>query len=723
MFALSLIVILGLVGFLIEQARLVTARRQATHFARFAALSALDEWYKIPCASEATHAECMAARSTHVLTRVNELTGSNIILGSAVQQIELAEQGNEPTGAAILTPGRYETDEEACQTLDLSTPCFRTLDFEESPNAIEISGSLYNFVQTGIGGEILRNAIAPINVRGRAALVARRGYFLVDFSPTTTQATYPGWRNTQAPLPPGPICGQGHYFAYAMDPTTAPENFAPTPNVDHLTAGVLQFPRIDWLQSTFPERGVDCNNPLFSNTSAVNCTSPGQYASALNNGDICLCVGAKVDSTHCHSDYMYKRTLSDDAYSNPAFESPRYHPAPFDEGGAPNPLSVGNGQWFWVNGYEHTVEPLTTIFLGLKKALTLFQERSVLSDRAGLIFFNEELKWPRTFLLTNEFDHLQDFTDFATVPVAGNTEMIAPDITFDAGNNAIVSDTNIYGTRDRELLIRHGVVPSALNFSDYYQALQYASAQLALERASSSIPSSSFVVVIGDLMHNCLNCVEGYEDLYEFDETKVACGSNIQGIPPQPRCLQHFRWFSDGMKEIDQLIQRSFIPENVPVHVIGIGEHIGFHTLAKLNANDDYYTDFGYRKEFGELEEDDITRFFVRGCQGSGAEGSCTLAELESSFANASYSAPFFEGNVPWYSIALRTQGVWAPVQREKRFGNCEDSVYKDDQGAPRMHAPPGQREVTNPYCLTTQGMLVNSVAQIMSEKPLFVFD
>ncbi len=206
-----------------------------------------------------------------------------------------------------------------------------------------------------------------------------------------------------------------------------------------------------------------------------------------------------VINEHYQDDYELRTTLSDlnfqdseDNFANAEIYSEHhYDPAtdPF--------YAVNNGLSYRIDTFRDLIysgpEPLRTVFEGLKRAVEIFKARSVAGDKVCLIFYDQTLSWTRIVKLTDDYDYLEKFLDW--------DELSDP-------------------TKGFERAVQHGLFPARRSNTNMTLAVAEAMKQFAAEK-NVAVPSSDFMVLIGDGKTNCRDCPQLNEDIEQNDDDSV----------------------------------------------------------------------------------------------------------------------------------------------------------------------------------------------------------
>lgn len=403
------------------------------------------------------------------------------------------------------------------------------------------------------------------------------------------------------------------------------------------------------------------------------------------------------------SDYTRHKTLGDshyDARNNSDYSS--YHPDPEDpicddptspETCHPEKNVRTSPFWFRVDTFRtdeepgyYGPEPLRQVFEGLHYAVTSLEERAVDGDKACFIFYDEKLSWPRIVHLiggVSGFDYLKKISDFnefrnlegQIIPVADDRSNITDDELTDPA------------TRGLMVTIRHQLFPLPGSNTNTQLALARALLELKLGE-EGGIPSSDFIVLIGDGMGNCRQ---------ENGHTQ---------------CNETQSYHKDAVNEIMATIDNNFVPKNVPVHVMAIGDHVGPHTL-DLSSVPLPVDSNGNTIGSGPCLTDEDARKanikFVRGF----SDSQDTPAAYD---ANSSEN-PYFEVNEYLYDIARKTRGFWMPI-RSDGGSNCEPKTQCFSNNPVTAN-----RVTTDPECRDLGQQITDYMSKIIDENPYLVVD
>jgi hypothetical protein len=433
-FAIIMVAALGL-----DFSQMSVSAQEATNYAKFAALSALQGYSTAPAGSTKSQ------KLERALQAANDVGSLNLVLNVGGQQHadSLADDGSQ--SHPKLVAGKYYSEVPSgtsscanpCQTGE-EVPCFVPLTdvqigcepagtTEVLPNAFRVQGTYFSNVKT-ILAQVFTSGTYNVNVDEVAAFTPRRGVMMVDISDTM-------FRETHNPDTSDPHVALFEYYLTADNGST-------------------------------PYSGFDTKwAALQDNRSSPTQTPP-------SNTD------PEYSKVHYKSDYVQVTPLRDSQYGDDP-DYAKYHPDPSASDATINYSADPIGGIYRIDKYRDAYykgpEPFMTVFRGLNSAVAAFKERAVTGDKLGLIFFDKTVTWPRVINLTSDFDYIQRFTDAS---IEGDPE------------------------RGMDLLLKHGIFPANDNKSNLMLAINEAMRQFNNTQAQT-VPSVDFMVYFGDGLANC----------------------------------------------------------------------------------------------------------------------------------------------------------------------------------------------------------------------------
>lgn len=653
--ALLVSVIIGMAALGLEITYGSASLEQSRHNAKLAAIAALEAYASDDSDNETT-------RRASALTRANEILQANYIVADRSQAANaLTLDGSN--GTPQLVAGRwYYQQIDANDPCAGDYPCFVTVPPDETANAFQIVGELFDPVPARFARVFGFKQLYNFSVNAIATMVPRQGCFLVDISASMVRETHP---------------------LDLTDPDNSKQFAFDLSDANHSA---------QWTQME--------NNYLNR--------SDGSPADQAN------------PTIHYRSDYRKFRVFTDGQQSR---WQKKYHPdgnkEPFFSSSA---LSSNRYMIDIFRDSNHQgPEPLRTVFEGLRTALQKFKDRKVAGDKACIIFYDNALAWPRVVKLTDDFDYLLSLTDFS-IPTNG---------VIDLGSG--------FG-----LMMRHGLFPAAGSTTDMRLALINALGQFSdpvVSGFDESVPVSNFIVLIGDGLPNCPNCIpperiesdydlngdgeidgsdpyviahclegvivgttcdnpdhdangDGIVDMHDFDFLGEAIGS--PNLCNRYTCENTGENYRLAAEQLLQFVKQQVVPLEIPIHVVHVGDHVAPHTVDEFNQTGDAcLTDSELRT---------LTRPFVRGGDANGNE--LDLQDLINAFDNMSPQNPFYQAADPLYRIATQTLGIWAPLRAPASSScDCDPSALRRTIDS----ACPGRSK---------QEQMNNYMERIMGENP-----
>lgn len=704
-----LMVIIAYFSFVVDIGMLTTSREQVQHFARFAALNAVEAYFNTDLECDADNGGIVSDTTVNTrncslceryqiaINKVNELSGVNNIVANMDKFGEIprlvadtshsscnitVNTGDE--NVAQLIPGRMSNIETECTGAGRTrTPCFLPVQVNDNPDtsaptAFMVNGDYYRSAATFFSGRIFNRDSFDLAGSAVATLTPRRGCFVVDISASSIRNTHQRFR-----------IGTTGYQTWLDSNYTNTTGFASAPPTVPTGAWGNEFAY--FLQCG----GTSCvqhpiTNPAFS--SPRNKGQEGSWSGHdrtweyLNYRFPTRPAGPTINQSQQHyaEDYVLKYIFGDNDYS------PSRHPlnvAPDDilqDSADPNVpaknYSSGspNGRWAHVDlsflkpspPYSGP-EPLSAILTGVRTAMAEFQKRQVAGDSACIIFYDADLAWPRVFKLTNNFAGLSNAISFSQ----HEPGILQPDDPAEAP----FQDAG----PGLETFIRHGLFPR-------YPSKSHTNTRLALAEAMNQlntptvddVETADFIVHIGDGLSTC---------------------------PANGSCSNVYPNYVQSMADIKSAIQEVWDdPDeiNIPIHVIMVGNDVGPHSVDVNDPDGD-----------GCLSPSEIRTRGYSAVRGN--EAGADLANIFH-FPNNGTNGPFYQANVDWYDIARFTRGLWAPIRPVDTSEGCtpvtdSDGDLCDDQF---MATSGSRRRTFDPWCRPPVEQIITYMEEILGENP-----
>ena len=439
--------------------------------------------------------------------------------------------------------------------------------------------------------------------------------------------------------------------------------------------------------------------------------------------------GALTDpAVHYQDDYLSITTLMDSDYNS----SPDYlehHPDPSGDA----VYSSANVQGDYLVDVFRDVsyqgpEPLTTILDGVRTAIEMFEQRAVGGDMACLIFYDNFLAWPRIVKLTDDFEYLKKMTDTTAY--------------YDAG--ALRTDVGL------GLLMKQGIFPASQTHTNTPMALTEALNQFALAKSNDqNLPSSDFVVLIGDGLGTCTECVtqQTVNDEWDYNgngETNLAdwdildfcvhngmdttngyyygpnlCDANTMdtngdGVVDEDDVFFHrehiggrcpygcgndYVHYRRSAVEIIAMAGRDFAPNGIPIHVIHTGEHVAPHNV-DIDDGEGNCLD----SEAARLNDSPyvLGGFILNGQEYPSTTS--TLSRWQEAYTQIAPDSPFYQAGADLYEVAVITRGIWGPLRPQGSDCNVCD--------------PTQDRRLSDPDCRSASGQIADYLDEIMGQNP-----
>lgn len=693
---LLMVAMLTFLAFVINTGFLTLTNEQSKHYARFAALAAIENYFDtLACDDGAGGSRNCSPQERYdsALARVNTVFAENYLFGASGSKASIvAPDDSDAANQAVLEPGTWYASQVEDENGDPinppcgPSPCFEPLAYplestfqidNTHPNAFRIAGKMYEAAPSRFGYSFLGSSQWEYDVKATATLVPRRGCILVDVSTSMVRDThvnwnynvidYYNWREAGHPVGFGPLedgmAGFGNEFAFHIDSC----DFASANPMDWIVDP--QCGRYYWMNQMKPVRGA---NPA-------------------------------VDTEHYEDDYIEKVVLSDldyGTYLNRDLHPDPYNPVPPNEPGSLYQIGDTNLRYkidsFFLSptsGSYEGPQPLEAVFQGIQAAIRTLKNRRVGGDMLCVVFYDQGLAWPRVLNITDDFDALLEYTRFNDLDDAGNS--LHPDgIASDPiGQNAHFGEDggNPVGF---ELIARHHLFPGAGAFTSTLTALQEGLRQLTYMQDVSQVPSSDFLVLVGDGLTNCTSCPA------DCDTCSHTCN---------PPCQNSYTLYQNSMAEINWFVTEKIEPRNIPIHALLMGS-VRPHTKFIYGINED-----GEAKCLTSQEAMAVGYLPVDG--GVFIDGTYvanpTSSQLSQSFQMPGDDYAFQQVNYDLANIVRRTGGIWAPVRPQVGTpGSCTEPSAPDNCGAA------GSRQYNDPYCRPIGEQVVAYFEDILRTNP-----
>ena len=743
--AISLAMIIPIIAFVIDLLSIFSSRERVQHQLRFASLAAIEEYMGRECLPQESARRCHDERVQLARSRVNlELatwdTGS---YGTSQLNVRSEIWGDPNSSNVELDFGRFMTGGELYFESDSSVidsginscakpPCFLPLDRYQPSSRFNFASAarlttepdftfLTHFAAAAIGLKEVHLALTATS-----SVVPRRGCFVVDISPSSAYATH-------TPVPP-PYRTSGsaqvdywgvtyHSINLQTGELVNPQNVfdrsdygksnergdrLPSYYAYTLWEDNFHIDSISWAQQT---RWVD---RLFNTMTDPDLQAPPRPVADDNwtrGGEI-------IDNTiHFKDDYRRIAGLNDaDRYSNHFDIDYPYHPTPDEESGkyavlkdydnaGVLPLPDPTDRLYYRVDDAVTPQPLTDIMYALNQAFRTFKDRAVRGDKACLILYDKELKWPRVVRMTDDFDYLIRLSNFGPPGTLTDDVLVDDDVDVlsilsAAHSDGIIAEENGEPIDDpnspwREISARHIMHPDFLpqrdNATNMLLGIDEALAQiLANQNDENGVYASYFIVHIGDGLANCPNPDSFDQCKNKYDEHHEALfGYRPEDAPPPN---------PGGLEARAEVAATS----NIPIHFVQLGDHVAPHSVdIQKNDNDANpvcYTD-------SELRADGSRGSYVNGCVFN--EQACDSDRLRVGYKAASSTIPYMQINLDLYGIAKRTQGMWAPIRPASdscSIAECRPGIRLED-----------------PYCRPQRQQMEQYFIDIIGDNPYTV--
>ncbi len=718
-----------------------SSKEQTLYYERFAALAAIEAYHSasmcdeagtpVPATTEGAVVCTACQRYEFALKRTNELLEGNRALASKdkipllIKPEGLACSAGGYTGdskTASLVPGVLSDDADECGSKPL--PCFLPVEniTTHNPNAFRIAGEYYQGVSGWLTHSMFGQEDYGLQAQAVSTLVPRRGCFVVDISASSIRNTHKTWAvdknqfatwvpsgNSSSPFPGSTVAdpdpnipsldyGWGNEFSYYLN----------------CSASNLRCNRA-W-------NNPSGSLPLYWTKHDFSWYLMNTYYNAADT----TAETDKLDSPihHFANEYIAKKIYGDSAYAALPEATRKHHPDP----AVSTQFTVGSADEYWAqidvgfltrtgsgNDYRGP-EPLRSIFMGLRSALNQFKSRRVSGDMACLIFYDRNLTWTRTFLLTNEFDYLLKSLE---IDDRDNNGTLRHDRTHWATGDTNTTSTTATAPTGFEKIIRHNLFPGSINtsYTNTLRAIQEALNQLRSARSGrEAMPTADFIVAIGDGLQNCQSCEATCTNCYDSPLNKTAGGACKVNS-----CENTFANYQQARADLYGFINEAWADpdnRNIPIHVLLLGDYVAPHSIDLINPD---------KPEIdGEpqcLSPKQIRQSGYKPVRGSTGIGS-NYDSWHNHFKNATKETPFKQANADWYNVALFTRGLWAPIRSssetcvpahlDKKGNPCEPAKYGIDASEERLE---------DPWCRTEADQIKAYMDDILGDSPFTLIE
>lgn len=654
--ASALIIMAGLA---IDTAIVASSKTQQRHAAEYMALGALKAFNE-EASTNNRDKLATATRRAQEIARQNEFLAKGFLVSPTQENI--GNNVNMPIqDHGTVTPGIWYFDEGSgdCNTAGLpapcpcktatptewATPCFRALDYNsatdlsETPNAarVVLKTASTSPIKT-LFSKVSGNSTISISARTTAVQVPRRGVFLVDLSRSSHNETH-------LPLSvvgshsvignPHPTWGQLHVtdadeYTFQLDNTAGNPSCLSTPANGNPCFGVLP-PNCTFEEGYSTGNGADSAFDLYE--TIYNLLN---FAWIFDGFPVFILEiirpGPTISRLHYKTDYQcfeidYQETLADDTPTGPSnrdLDDQRFLIDTYtfeDTDGVPPD-----------NSYDGP-EPLTSMLFGINQALSNYEENMLPDDRVSVIGIDSSAR-----------------IDLRTI------ESIAIDTTSGSDFEKLKTMTDIdnqTAAHFSERLENHFFFPRLDPHLNMPEALEVARDILI---GGGNITSENFVVVLSDGITTCLN-----------DESPTGCDTDT-GNPITSRycrnCSASYNGFMNSFNKAKEIVENDYVPNNLKLHFIQIGQNAQPHSLVLVNDN----------PAAGESAciEEDQSRLLDPPIQLIDYTTPAALTD-DQSFKELAYGNPFY-GASRFYELVRMTEGKWLPLRPCcQSAGACND--------------------------------------------------
>lgn len=696
-FAVFSVVVFGFAALAIGVYQSVSSRDDYYNVAQMTALGTLEGYFSSDSTAESN-------KRTDALTRAQMLLNTQSSSNSEIMRTG-ARAVDYPNLGVInsLDPNLFSLDGGSYYYAQPGTsvdpcsgtyPCFVSEGSTNIPiNSFKLTGSITQGYYDGLVASVFGTSSSNFSMQFEviATTVPRLGCFTVDISGSMDDQTHilrENWEQYRYPS-----LGHGVKSAYVLAddnrhilpawadtaddrprnaagayscPSISSDNIQPL-GIDVPTGGTDEY----WAEN-FQPTCTSCHNfmPLW----CARQTRPSGETSRIR---------------HYANDYTTQATLGDNNYGLLSAAQQAIHPNPATTDNeiyrigarglihrvetyrrAPDPATADTG---YVGA-----EPFNSVVNGLRTAVNSYRANAVSGDRMCIVFFDENLTWTRTILPTSNFDYVDSLLD-PSIPSALPAE---------DGSTTINLGSNF------QRMVRYGIFPGyepRNNISmDFLETDSYTNIPMALNttldiienHAISGIPAVASVTLITNGITNCT-----------LDNT----------------CTDLFDKHEESIDQISSLVDSRFVPANIPLHVILIGEEVAPHTALLPDLSE------------GDCLTDDEARSldlpYVIGGDASG-QPYYTDTDSQLAYGARSPSSPWYNANAYFYNFAKRTQGFWLPLRRNP--GTCRVSD-DEDLCAAMTSMSDSVRWFNDPECRDANTQIQEAIEQIVGQNPFTI--
>lgn len=670
---LTLPVLLTLAAFVINLATSYSTIEQSKSFTRLLSLIALEQYFEttdIPEFYNFNNEQVAAVHMGNIVNRVNSLARSNTFsLYSDKRFSNLCLPWNvsrrTPCQGGTITPGTYYysnsvvtneegEEEERC----IQYPCFApfttsqefygTVPNSGNPpkkkmsrtNAFKIEAQYVPSLSMKLFGSFLGDNLPYSSYCATSTVIATNFIFAVDVSGSSTFQTHKIRtlrEQHEAPPSGSPSIGLGGFFAY---PAAMVDNPATPPNCD--TQPYYSDP--DFITRYCEWKYLNEGPPVGADPPRTN-PAPSPYFTRSTDPNHLRNPQTDPDpSRHYPDEYESGRLINGPEEQYYKFGDKKYH---FDPDRVEKYRSeLLNKEFYVENNLNIPPQPLFDIIRALYSGISTIDARKISSDKVGIIFFEKTLSWLRIFKLNRNLHYYLGVPD-------NYTGQYFP---------RILSD--VYDSHLREQMIRHAIFPTGESHTDIYVALLEAFDQIMENRQSlNGAPSFDHIVYIGDFVPNCVN--------EKLIDPSSATSNRV--------CDDSFTYFNHALRELWTLVHEKLIPNNIKLHVILLGEHVGPHTLDICVGNPPVRMTDKQARLSG--------KDFVKG---NGPAESLEVWDARYDYNYGKDDTPFYQAGYEAYRLVRATGGEFRPILRLGAVPACGEG----DEGRLETSTDPQAKQI-----------------------------
>lgn len=604
-FALVLGALVAMISLALDLSRLGEVGSRSRESGRLAVLAASETFFASTSTSLNTRL-CRTLSAAQQSVKNNNYSAEFapvIKFSEVIPNCDLATPAKNAAEGATMEAGLWHYSQPTSASLGQTNPCsgnypcFQPWTLADAgptesilPNAFRMTGRIFTKTPFFLADKIFAATTKPTEILTTATVIPRRIMFLVDISNSMVRESHKDRTLDLQRTSPGN--GHGDQFAYFLTEPSPSTQF-PGCNVSYSNPKPVSFdPGLQDTERSFRQlcgHNGPADQPAAQNPGDNIPTPPTRtFATIATPGD--------RRAIHFRSEYVQKATLIDSDYQ----ASTKYagkHPLPTDTSSMGVKYEVGNNRKYYMvdvgkgrtNSSGQQIwdppQPITGVMRGISQAISLMKQRKISGDRVGIIFFDENITWPRVFLPTDDYDYLLKAVGFTRPQqVASNSDSKTWNVSGGAanlGSLGIDDDPNTFtaaqATADPaaglelELAIRHGLFPNPESpYTDYNAAVIEGVNLLATARTQTGNQAASDnLVLITDGLGTC--CRDSNPAGWPGG---IPFGSANKGVICNPKCGSSYSVWNESLIQLRDLSRERVAPMGIPIHMMLVGEEV-----------------------------------------------------------------------------------------------------------------------------------------------------